>query len=367
MSIEPHPDLSARGSFLAEVRARIDARLEEVLQAAQADAERAGPEPAAVVAALAALVRRGGKRLRPALLTAAYLAGGGPLTTQGHWPRAVTDAGAAFELLQAYFLVHDDWMDGDRERRGGPAVHAALEARHASPHLGASLAVLAGDYASGLAHAVLAEIDASPAVVVEATRLFCRMEQEVVLGQTLDLTLGDLRGTRLETGADAAAVDRMHALKTGSYTVHGPLAIGAALALAPAPVRAALGAFGAPLGVAFQLRDDLLGTFGDPSDTGKPVGSDLRTGKRTALVASAFARASAKDRARLTQVLGQGDALDPRDLAFAVELLERCGARADLEARIAALHDEAVAALAPLGADAALLVGLAGAIARRSK
>lgn len=366
MSIEPHPDLSARGSFLAEVRARIDARLEEVLRAAQADAERAGPEPAAVVAALAALVRRGGKRLRPALLTAAYLAGGGTLT-EGAWPRAVTDAGVAFELLQAYFLVHDDWMDGDRERRGGPAVHAALEARHASPHLGASLAVLAGDYASGLAHAVLAELDAPAVVVVEATRLFCRMEQEVVLGQTLDLTLGDLRGTRAETGADAAAVDRMHALKTGSYTVHGPLAIGAALALAPAPVRAALGAFGAPLGVAFQLRDDLLGTFGDPSDTGKPVGSDLRTGKRTALVASAFGRASAEDRARLTQVLGQGDALHPRDLAFAVELLERCGARADLEARIAALHDEAVAALAPLGDRASLLVGLAGAIARRSK
>ncbi|MBL8714557.1 MAG: polyprenyl synthetase family protein [Myxococcales bacterium] len=366
MSIEPHPDLSVRGSFLADVRARIDARLEEVLQAAQVDAERAGPEPAAVVAALAALVRRGGKRLRPALLTAAYLAGGGTLK-QGAWPRAVTDAGVAFELLQAYFLVHDDWMDGDRERRGGPAVHAALEARHASPHLGASLAVLAGDYASGLAHAVLAEMDAPPAVVVEATRLFCRMEQEVVLGQTLDLTLGDLRGPDAATGADAAAVDRMHALKTGSYTVHGPLAIGAALALAPLSVRAALGAFGAPLGVAFQLRDDLLGTFGDPSDTGKPVGSDLRTGKRTALVASAFARASAQDRARLAQVLGQGDALDPRDLAFAVELLERCGARADLEARIAALHDEAVAALAPLGADAALLVELAGAIARRSK
>jgi len=363
MSIEPHPDLSARGSFLAEVRAAVDARLEEVLRAAMGDAERAGGEPAAVVAALVELVRRGGKRLRPALLTAAYLAGGGDRPA----PRAVVDAGVAFELLQAYFLVHDDWMDGDRERRGGPAVHAALEARHASPHLGASLAVLAGDYASGLAHAVLAEIDAPAAVVVEATRLFCRMEQEVVLGQTLDLTLGDLRGSHAATGADAAAVERMHALKTGSYTVHGPLAIGAALALAPNAVRAALTAFGAPLGVAFQLRDDLLGTFGDPSDTGKPVGSDLRTGKRTALIAAAFARVAAPDRARLVALLGQGDALSAADLASGIALLEDCGARAALEARIAALHDEAVAALTPLGPRASLLVDLAGAIARRSR
>lgn len=345
--------------FLAEVRAAVDARLEGVLAAALADAEQAGPDPAAAIGALAALVRRGGKRLRPALLAAAWVAGGGgrPL------PAAVIDAGASFEILQAYFLVHDDWMDGDRERRGGPSVHAALEARTGDAHLGATLAVLAGDYASGLAHALLSELDAPAPVVVEVLRLFARMEQDVVLGQILDVSLGTARDGEL-----AAAVDRMHALKTGSYTVRGPLAIGAALAGASPTVREALARYAAPLGVAFQLRDDLLGTFGDPHDTGKPVGSDLASGKRTALVAAALARLQGADRLRLERVLGAGATTAPSELAATVELLERCGARGEVEARIDALHRDAVAAVAPLdGPGVALLRGVADAIARRSR
>lgn len=346
--------------FLAEVRAAVDVRLEGVLAAALADAERAGPDPVAALAALASLVRRGGKRLRPALLAAAWVAGGGgrPL------PAAVIDAGAAFEILQAYFLVHDDWMDGDRERRGGPSVHAALEERTGDAHLGATLAVLAGDYASGLAHALLADLDAPAPVVVEVVRLFSRMEQDVVLGQILDVSLGAARA-----GASlASAVDRMHALKTGSYTVRGPLAIGAALAGASSTVREALAGYAAPLGVAFQLRDDLLGTFGDPHDTGKPVGSDLASGKRTALVAAALSHLDGADRARLEHVLGAGAATPPAELAATVQLLERCGARREVEARIDALHAEAVAALAALdGPGVPLLAGVADAIARRSR
>ncbi len=362
-STDEHRGGRVAAALVADVKRAVDARLDEVLARAMADAAAAGSEPAAVVEALAGLVRRGGKRLRPALVAAAYAASGRSIDPL---PATVVDAGVAFELLQAYFLVHDDWMDGDRERRGGPSVHAALEQRHSNAHLGAALAVLAGDLASGLAHEVLAAMPAKAEVVVRAMREFCRMEQDVVLGQTLDLTLG--------SDADAAAVDRMHARKTGSYTVRGPLLMGAILAEASSDVVAALGRFGSPLGVAFQLRDDLLGTFGDPSDTGKPVGSDLRAGKRTALVAATLARCASADRVRLQAILA--DATNParvgpvtdEDVAYALALFERCGARAALESRLDALASEARAALEGLApATAELLLGLEAAIVRRTR
>ena len=364
-SLDDHaePVAGLAPALVAEVKRAVDARLHNVVEGALRDAVKAGSEPAAMVDALAGLVRRGGKRLRPALVAAAYAASGRSLAPL---PSALVDVGVAFELLQAYFLVHDDWMDGDRERRGGPSVHAALEARHGNPHLGASLAVLAGDLASGLAHEVLAAMTAPAGVVVRVMREFARMEQMVVLGQSLDLTLG--------ADADPDAVDRMHARKTGSYTVRGPLLIGALLGEASQDVVAALDRFGAPLGIAFQLRDDLLGTFGDPSETGKPVGSDLRAGKRTALVASALARCAPADRVRLQAILA--DATHParlapvtdEDIGYAMQLFETCGARAALEARIDALAAEARAALFGLPPDAVeLLLALEAAMVQRSR
>jgi geranylgeranyl diphosphate synthase type I len=250
--------------------------------------------------------------------------------------------------LQAYFLIHDDWMDGDATRRGGPTAHVVLG--HGDAHLGASLAVLAGDYACALAHRVLAEIPAPPSHATEAVALFSRVHQEVVLGQALDLTL---------VAHDAAAVEKMHTLKTGSYTVRGPLGMGAMLAGASPEARAALDRFAAPIGVAFQLRDDLLGVFGTEEETGKPVGSDIRAKKRTALVAEAMKRASGAERARV-------EALE--DVEWTRAFMERSGARAAIEARVTSLLDEARRALAgaPLDPDGvSLLSALASRLAER--
>lgn len=325
--------------FIAEIRRAVDARLDVLLTRAEQEATEAGAEPRAIVDAMASLVRRGGKRLRPALLAAAYRACSGNGISA-----AVVDAGAAWELLQAYFLIHDDWMDGDATRRGGPTAHVVLARGDA--HLGASLAVLAGDYACALAHRVLAEIPAP----MEAMALFSRVHQEVVLGQALDLTL---------VAHDAAAVERMHTLKTGSYTVRGPLGMGAMLAGASPGARAALDRFAAPIGIAFQLRDDLLGVFGTEEETGKPVGSDLRAKKRTALVAEAIARATGADRARV-------EALE--DVEWTRDFMERSGARAAIEARVSSLLEEARRALADAPLDPAgvsLLSALAGRLAER--
>lgn len=176
-------------------------------------------------------------------------------------------------------------MDGDEVRRGGPTAHVTLGRAFGGAHVGAALAVLAGDSASAEAHRVVAELAAPAEIRVrDVAVIFVRMHGEVVLGQAIDLTLG---------ADDEAAVERMHDLKTGSYTVRGPVAR-AALADASADLRAALDAWARPLGVAFQLRDDLR-AFGEPSQTGKPVGSDLRAKKRTALIAAAHRLARGDD------------------------------------------------------------------------
>lgn len=344
--------LPRASSFVAEVRARVDARLDARLVEAESRAKAAGEEPLAVARALGELVRRGGKRLRPALVAAAARACGKSVD------EAVIDAGCAWELLQAYFLVHDDWMDGDETRRGGPAVHVVLSQRHRDAHLGASLAILAGDLGCALAHRLLIAIDAPPNVAREAMTAFARVHEEVVLGQTLDLTLG---------AHDAEAVERMHALKTGSYTSRGPIELGAILAGASADVRAALDRFASPLGVAFQLRDDLLGVFGSEAETGKPVGSDLRARKRTALVAEALSLLPTADRARLDAMLTEGTPSDA-DVAWAASAIEGCGARAAIEARIASLLAEARRALESVSLDPegkSLLEALASALAER--
>jgi geranylgeranyl diphosphate synthase type I len=222
-------------------------------------------------------------------------------------------------------------MDDDTERRGGPAVHAAFAQSSGDARLGASLAILAADLAAGFAWELLGRAPFPAARRLEATASFARMHFEVVSGQQLDLCHHE----------DVALT---HTLKTGSYTVRGPLALGALLGNASPRTLAALERFGSPVGMAFQLRDDLLGTFGDPAAVGKPVGADLRAGKRTALVAEAQDLLAAGERRPLEAVLGVRDASDGA-IFEATHLLERSGARARVEARLDALLADAKNAL----------------------
>jgi geranylgeranyl diphosphate synthase type I len=235
-------------------------------------------------------------------------------------------------------------------------VHAALGRKYADPHLGASLAMLAADLASGFAWELAAAAPFSAPRLREGLTAFGRMHFEVVCGQQLDLLEHD----------DVALV---HQLKTGSYTVRGPCMLGALLGDASAAQLDALDRFGTPLGLAFQLRDDLLSAFGQHTAIGKPVGNDLRAGKRTALVSEARASLSGNDLEQFEAVLGNPEAT-PEALARVTDALLAAGVRDRLEARVASLLAEAHAALsgAPFGAEGVAMLGeLADKLAQRER
>jgi geranylgeranyl diphosphate synthase type I len=314
---------------LEGVRKEVDRALARRLTQVRRRAEDLGGEDLrAVTQSLESLVLRGGKRFRPALLVAAFESVGGEGGVG-----ACLGACEALELLQGYLLVHDDWMDGDDVRRGGPTVHAALRAHFGEPFRGDTFAILAGDMASSLAQEALFELAVPPARVLAAAREFARLQVDVVFGQMLDV--------QSEAAGDAQ-LERMHDLKTGSYTVRGPLLMGAALAGANLGQRDTLERFAGPLGVAFQLRDDLLGTFGDPEKTGKSDASDLRQGKRTALVVEGE-RLEGFD-AAIRPVFGRADAT-PEAIRTARAWLVASGAKARVENRLDSLLADATRAL----------------------
>jgi geranylgeranyl diphosphate synthase type I len=330
--------------FVARVRSDVDVRLTGWLDARVTDARSRGEDVAAVADAVRQLVLRGGKRMRAVLLAAAYEGCQGP----GGFA-TVVPACAALELLQAYLLVHDDWMDGDDIRRGGPSVPAMIRARFGGrdrasegppsrgQEQGDSVSVLAGDLAAAWALASMLELSVPSPPLAHAVRELARIEEEVVHGQLLDVCAAP---------GDASDVEVGYSLKTASYTARGPVVIGARLAGAGDDQVAALVRFAEPLGVAFQLRDDLLGAFGDVAATGKPAAGDLRKGKRTALVVEAMQDPAAKR--VLEGVLGRAEA-DDKDIAAALSVLRETGASARVEARIAILVSQSLAALGQAG------------------
>lgn len=321
--------MSGTSSFtelLASVKAEVDGELVAIWDAVLREHAARGAPVQRPLEAARALCSRGGKRLRAALVAVGHRLGGGG--------GGVLAASCAVELLQSYFLIHDDWMDGDRLRRGGPAVHAALEGHFGSAHLAAAGAVLAGDYTLALAMRVLARAEVPAGRWPHVIGRFAQMQLDAVVGQKLDV-LGD--GSNLED---------VYRLKTASYTVLGPLQLG--LELSPAgphgKALAALEAFAVPLGVAFQLRDDLIGAFADPSVTGKPLGGDLRAGKRTLLVSLALGRRGSEVERLLSSVLGNPQA-SSAEVQRALSALDACGARAEVEERISVLARDASDAL----------------------
>jgi len=347
----PLEDADAFQAYARTIKADVDMRLVAFLEQKVACVEAFGADVSTVVDAFRSLAVRGGKRLRAVLLAASYEACGG----EGGG-RAVTDAGVSLELLQTYLLVHDDWMDGDDTRRGGPSVHALLRERFGSNSEGDSAAVLAGDYGAALSLEVLAAMPFAAPRLLAAVRELARVHGDVVVGQIIDI-----RGaakTRVE-------VEAMHRLKTASYTVRAPFLMGAALAGASAEVTHDLAAAADPLGVAFQLRDDLLGSFGDPARTGKSARGDLREGKRTALIAELEGDREA-DRL-LPRVLGVADAPQEEVDALLKRMVDS-GAKARVEARLTALLDESHARLARLplsSAGKSVLLGAVSALGSR--
>ena len=326
------------------IAARVDARIDTLLRTEVRRWEELDPDLAEPFEAIAQLVMAGGKRLRPAFCHWAYVGAGGNADDQ-----VVVDAGAALELLHTFALIHDDVMDGSHRRRGLNTVHRSFEARHVvgdwrgeGRRFGEGVAILVGDLAFVYADLLLA---GAPRAALD---VFTELRLEVNVGQYLDL-LGTVRG---EVTVEQAR--RICQYKSGRYTIERPLHLGAALAGCLDELGPALSAFGRPLGEAFQLRDDLLGAFGDTVLTGKPVGEDLREGKPTALYAFALASADGAAAKLLADRYGASN-LTADEVVELQGILEGTGARRQVECTIGRRVEEALAAL-----DGARLAGEAG-------
>jgi len=296
---------------------------------------------------LEAFVLRGGKRVRPRFAWTGWLGAGGDPT--GPDAEAVLQACSALELVQAAALVHDDIIDASTTRRGFPTVHVEFTEQHRqagwhgkAEQFGESVAILLGDLALVWADDMLHSAGLAPETVARVTPVWAAMRTEVLGGQYLDIAN--------EVAADESveAATRVNRFKTAAYTIERPLHIGAALAGADDDLIDAYRRFGTDIGLAFQLRDDLLGVFGDPEVTGKPAGDDLREGKRTLLLAVAVERAEQRGQHDARQAIM--DAVgDPRLDEAGVErvrgLLTDLGAVQAVEQRLAALTGSALDAL----------------------
>jgi geranylgeranyl diphosphate synthase type I len=327
-----------------QVDARILTLLEFELERWSAiDADLAEP-----VGALHSLVAAGGKRLRPAFCYWAYVGLGGDPDDS-----VVVDVGAALELLHTFALVHDDVMDGSTVRRNRDAAHTHFARHHAtqgwrgeSRRFGDGAAILVGDFA--FVYADMLMRTAPPA----ARPIYDELRIELCVGQYLDL-VGTSSGH-----LDAAKAHRIETYKSAKYSIERPLHLGAALAHRFNDASDALSAFGLPLGAAFQMRDDLLGVFGDADVIGKPIGDDLREGKLTPLVAFAHQAVDhPADRALLDRI-GAAD-LSEDDVHALREYFVRCGAQASVEQEIGGQLQSALAALAAAPLDPAAQAALA--------
>ncbi|HET6214124.1 MAG TPA: polyprenyl synthetase family protein, partial [Micromonosporaceae bacterium] len=263
---------------------------------------------------------------------------------------------------------HDDVMDSSDTRRGEPAMHRRFAAQHRAAGwlgdpdgFGRATAILLGDLCLVWSDELLHSGGLDPATVALGRPVYDEMRTEVMAGQYLDVLTQATGDTSVER---AGKVSRY---KSAKYTVERPLLFGAALAAASVEITAAYSGYGLPLGEAFQLRDDVLGVFGDPAHTGKPAGDDLREGKRTYLVAAAYERASEPERAVLARRLGD-PGLDDAGVAELREIITGTGALDRAERRIAELTAAALAALTGVRLDGeavAVLTELASAATSR--
>ena len=344
-------------------------QLREYLDERRTEAAYIGPEYGGLIAALEDFVLRGGKRLRPLFAYWGYRA----VTPGSDDPvdPEILKLFSALELLHACALVHDDVIDDSATRRGMPTAHVHFtdlhrdQSWHGSPEqFGRSAAILLGDLSLVWADDIVAGTELPGDGRRRVRRVWSDIRTEVLGGQYLDIVSES-------SGAESiASAMNVNTYKTASYTVSRPLQLGAAAAADRPDVQSLFGEFGTDLGVAFQLRDDVLGVFGDPAITGKPSGDDLRSGKRTVLLAEALERAGNSDPVAAELLRSSiGTELTDAQVGELCSVIESVGALAAVEERIDTLTRRALALLAsaPINAPAKIgLTELAGLAANRS-
>ncbi|MFL6056975.1 MAG: polyprenyl synthetase family protein [Actinoallomurus sp.] len=329
---------------------RVDSRLCDFLTAERELRTRVDARAATPIDALTELIDSGGKRIRPSFCIAGYLAAGGDPASE-----SVIAAASALEMLHTCALIHDDVMDASPRRRGLPTVHAKHSAEHAGNgwhgeprRYGESVAILAGDLALIYADQIMS--DASPAL----NRVWAELRSELIIGQFMDVVAA------AEFSVDPELSRWIAIAKSGRYTIHRPLLLGATLAGRP-ELEGAFEEYGDALGEAFQLRDDLIDVFGDSAATGKPTGLDIEQHKMTLLMGLAMDRDP-----RTREFMLAAD----RDPAEVRKLLDDTGVRMDVEAHIHRLVEKGCAAITAAALDARWqqeLVAMAHQVAYREK
>lgn len=323
----------------------VDKCLKEFLDAKREELTEIDPVVVAALDKVEQFILGGGKRLRPVFLWTAFVGAGGLETDEDPW--AVLRVASALELIQACALIHDDIIDSSDTRRGMPTIHRVIEREHAaanfrglSDHYGRSVAILLGDLTLAWADDMVWSAGLSFEAMKRIMKPWALMRTQVISGQILDIAVEAAADERIEEA------EKINRFKTATYTVEHPLNLGASLAGADEATISALRTFGIDIGIAYQLRDDMLGVFGKPEVTGKPAGDDLREGKRTVLFGTALELADANDpEAAKALRAGIGTVTEQADIDALAELVAATGAPEKVEQRITALYDQGMAAL----------------------
>ena len=338
-------------------RDAVSAEISDFLSEQSSVLDSMGPE-LVPVHLMASQMLCGGKRMRPAFCVWGYAAAAGIPTDEEFGP--LLAAAGSLDVFHVSALIHDDLMDSSDLRRGRPAAHRQFEALHAnagwlgdSAAFGRAGAILLGDLLVMWSAQMLHGAGVEQSALERALPIVEAMRTEVTCGQYLDMVaqahplrqrapaIGSLRPT-IELALDDAS--RVVEYKAARYTVQRPCQMGVAIGGGDDELYFALGAYGSPLGRAFQFRDDLLGVFGDPQVTGKPAGDDLREGKRTVLVAHAYAHAGDAGQKLLLQRLGD-PGLDETGISELQQVIVESGARDAVESMINEYHERALKAL----------------------
>jgi len=327
---------SASRNELSELRKSINDELLRFCQGETKYLREIGSELEPVAAAMERFALDSGKRLRPIFSYVGFLG------TGANPSQAIIQACAALELVHVCALMHDDVMDGSDTRRGAPSIHKSFEAMHKEKNLvgsaenfGTSTAILLGDLALVWSAKMLHQSGLESPTLIRALPMYDEMRVELMAGQYLDVYEQALGSSSVERSLKVARY------KSGKYTIERPLHFGAALGSTDsATLMKSYSSYGLPLGEAFQLRDDVLGIFGNPAETGKPAGDDLREGKRTVLLAKTMEFATSSEQTVINNALGNPN-LSALEIEEVREIIKSSGALKWVEELIESLTSSA--------------------------
>lgn len=307
---------------LQAFKARLDPKIGAYFDKAIAEADKEDKLVADAIKYSRKLVLSGGKRLRAAFMYYGYIGAGGAEEEK------ILEASMSIELIHSFLLVHDDIIDRDDMRHGVTTLHRhyanvgkTFFPEKDTEHFGNAMAIIVGDMLSAFGNDIIFSSDFVPERKFLALSKLQDIVSFTVIGQARDIY------TEYQGEASEQEILSMYKNKTSKYTVEGPLHLGALLAGAEEKLLNELSDYAIPLGIAFQIQDDILGIFGNSERLGKPTGSDIQEGKITLLVSRALRDGTKEQKKRIKEILARGDKLAEQEIKEFRELIEATGAK----------------------------------------